>query len=318
MKIVVLDRSSVGGDVSVEELRRYGEVDFYDSTPDGQVPARIEDSHIIVNNKYLLNAASLKAAPKVELICQFATGYDNVDVEYCRSRSIGVANVRNYSTMSVVQHTVALALSLLENLPYYDRYVKSGAYAGQPRFSHFAETYYELDGKTWGIVGMGNIGRGVARAAEALGCRVIFYSASGNSACTDYERVSFQELLARSDILSLHCPLSQRTRNLIDAAALHAMKKEAILINVARGAVVDNAALAQALQEGEIRAAGLDVFVPEPMRPDDPLLLVQDTGKLQMTPHMAWASTEARVRCVEETCRNIEAYLRGEMRNRIV
>lgn len=318
MKIVVLDRTSVGEDVSVEEMKQYGEVAFYNSTPNELVAERIADADIVVANKNPINEASLKDAKNVKLVCQFATGYDNVDTAYCKSRGIRVVNVRNYSTAAVAQHTIALALSVLENLPYYDEYVKSGAYAAQERFAHFEKTYYELEGKTWGIVGMGNIGRSVARIAEALGCKVIFFSASGKSACTEYERVDFEELLARSDVLSLHCPLSDRTRHLMDAAAFEKMKRSAILINVARGAVVDTEALAKALQAGQIRGAGIDVFEKEPVRADDALLALQDTGVLQLTPHMAWASIEARTRCVTETCRNIEAFLNGQERNVVV
>lgn len=315
MKIVVLDRTSVGEDVSVEEMKQYGEVVFYDSTPDSLVAERIADADIVVANKNPINEASLKDAENVKLVCQFATGYDNVDIAYCRSRGIRVVNVRNYSTAAVAQHTIALALSVLENLPYYDEYVKSGAYSAQERFAHFEKTYYELEGKTWGIIGMGNIGRSVARIAEALGCRVIFYSASGKSTCTEYERVEFEELLARADVLSLHCPLSDRTRHIMNAAAFEKMKRSAILVNVARGAVVDTEALAQALKDGQIRGAGIDVFEKEPMRAEDALLALKDTGVLQMTPHMAWASIEARTRCVTETCRNIEAFLEGRERN---
>lgn len=318
MKIVVLDRTSVGEDVSVDGLKQYGEVAFYNNTPDSLVAERIADADIVVANKSLLNETSLKDARKLRLICELATGYDNVDVAYCKERGIRLVNVRNYSTAAVVQHTIALALSVLENVPYYDEYVKSGAYTAQGRFSHYSETYYELEGKTWGIIGMGNIGKGVAKVAEALGCRVIFYSASGRSTCTEYEKVDFETLLAEADILSLHCPLSDLTRHIIDAPALTRMKKSAILVNVARGPVVDTAALAEALQKGEIRGAGLDVFEGEPIREDDPLLSVKDTGILQMTPHMAWASIEARTRCVTETCKNIEAFLNGEERNVIV
>lgn len=318
MNIVVLDRTSVGEDVSVEGIKLYGDVTFYNNTPDELVAGRVADAQIIVANKNPMNETTLKGADQVRLICQFATGYDNVDIAYCKSRGIRVVNVRNYSSAAVAQHTVALALSVLENIPYYDRYVKSGDYAAQPGFAHFGKTWYELDGKTWGIIGMGNIGRRVAEVARALGCRIIFYSASGKSACTEYERVDFDTLLADSDIISLHCPLSDRTRHLMNDGAFEKMKDSAIMINVARGAVVDTQALCRALTAGQIRGAGLDVFENEPMQPDDSLLALKDTGILQMTPHMAWASTEARTRCVTETCKNIEAFLNGRERNVIV
>ena len=219
MKIVVLERNSVGLDVSVNGIREYGDVTEYPNTTAVDVKEKIRDAEIIVANKAPLSAEALEEAKNVKLICEFATGFDNVDVEYCKSRGIKVANVVNYSTDAVAQHTFALCLYVLEKLHHYDRYVKSGAYAAQERFSNFDIPYTELAGKTWGIVGMGNIGKKVAGIAQAFGCKVIFYSASGNSTCTDYERVDFDTLLAESDFLSLHCPLSDKTRNLIAASA---------------------------------------------------------------------------------------------------
>lgn len=315
MKIVILERNSAGVDISMEPIYRLGEVTEYANTLTPQVAERIKDAQIIVANKVKLNEETLKDAPDVKLICLFATGYDNVDLEYCSSRGIKVANMRDYSTPAVVQHTFTLALWLLEKMSYYDQYVKSGAYAAQDRFSNFDRPFHELDGKTWGIIGMGNIGRKVASIATMFGCHVIFYSASGKSSCTDYERVEFDELLQRSDILSLHCPLTDRTRYLIDLTALRKMKKTAILINVARGAVVNNADLYTALEEGSIEAAGLDVIEQEPISKDNPLCRIQDSTKLIMTPHMAWASTEARTRLIDGTAKNIEAFLNGQDRN---
>lgn len=318
MKIVVLERNSVGLDVSVEGIRAYGDVTEYPNTTAVDVKEKIRDAEIIVANKAPLSAEALEEAKNVKLICEFATGFDNVDVEYCKSRGIKVANVVNYSTDAVAQHTFALCLYVLEKLHHYDRYVKSGAYAAQERFSNFDIPYTELAGKTWGIVGMGNIGKKVAEIAQAFGCRVIFYSASGNSTCTDYERVDFDTLLAESDFLSLHCPLSDKTRNLIDLDALKKMKKNAILINVARGPVVNDEALYTALTEGYIAGAGLDVTGTEPMKDSNPLSKIMDSNKLIITPHMAWASIEARERCVAETCKNIEAFLSGKDRNLVL
>lgn len=315
MKIVVLERNSVGLDVSVEGIRQFGEVVEYANTTAADVKERIRDAEIIVANKAPLNAEVLKEAKEVKLICEFATGYDNVDLEYCKDHGIKVANVVNYSTDAVAQHTFALCLYVLEKLHHYDGYVKSGAYAAQDRFSNFDIPYTELAGKTWGVVGMGNIGRKVAGIAQAFGCKVIFYSASGNSTCTDYERVDFDTLLAESDFLSLHCPLSDKTRDLIDLDALKKMKESAILINVARGPVVNDEALYTALSEGYIAGAGLDVTSTEPMKDSNPLSKFMDSNKLIITPHMAWASIEARQRCVSETCKNIEAFIKGENRN---
>ena len=315
MKIVILERNSVGLDVSVEALSAFGEVTIYPNTTAPDVKERVKDADIIIANKSPLNAETLAEAANVKLICEFATGYDNVDLAYCKSRGIKVANVVNYSTDAVAQHTFALCLYVLEKLHHYDHYVKDGAYAAQDRFSNFDIPYVELAGKTWGIIGMGNIGRKVAQIAQAFGCKVIFYSASGNSTCTEYERVDFDTLLKESDFLSLHCPLSDKTRNLIDLEALKKMKDTAILINVARGPVVNDADLYTALTEGYIGAAGLDVTSTEPMKDSNPLSKIMDSNKLIITPHMAWASIEARTRVVAETCKNIDAFLKGENRN---
>ncbi len=315
MKLVVLERNSVGTDVDVSCYEKFGEVTYYPNTVAENTAERVKDADIVIANKAPMNENTLKDAPNVKLICLFATGFDNVDLAYCKSRGIKVANVVNYSTAAVVQHTLLLALALEEKLIHYDNYVKSGEYGAQDRFSNFDRPFGELDGKTWGIVGMGNIGRGVARVAQALGCKVIFYSASGKSACTEYERVEFDELLAQSDVLSLHCPLSDRTRGLINKAAFAKMKKTAVLVNVARGPVVDTQALYEALTQGQIAAAGLDVLEKEPISRDNPLNEIKDSTKLIITPHMAWASTEARERLVDEVVKNIQAFLDGEERN---
>lgn len=316
MKIVILERNSVGLDIDAERFRELGEVDVYPNTVTAEeVAGRVKDADIAISNKAPMGEESLKDAKNLKLICEFATGYDNVDIEYCKNRGILVSNVRNYSTAMVAQHSFAMALFLIGNLHYYDDYVKSGAYGSQSRFSHFDEPFWELEGKTWGIVGMGNIGRKVAKIAESFGCKVIFYSASGNSTCTEYERVDFDRLLKESDVLSLHCPLSDRTRNLIDLAVLKKMKKSAVLINVARGPVVNSADLYTALTEGEIAGAGLDVLEQEPIAADNPLGNFKDSGRLIITPHMAWASVEARERCVDGVYQNIKNFLAGTPSN---
>lgn len=316
MKIVILERNSVGSDVSVDCISDFGEVTVYGNTVTREeVKERIKEADIIIANKAPLDGETLKDAPKVKLICEFATGFDNCDLVYCSARGIRVANVRDYCTAMVAQHTFAMALALSEKLPHYDNYVKSGAYSAQDRFSNFDIPFYELEGKVWGIVGMGNIGRRVAKIAEAFGCKVIFYSVTGKSTCTEYRQVDFDTLLAESDFLSLHCPLSELTMNLIGEAALKKMKKTSILLNVARGRVVDNRALYQALVDGEIAAAGLDVVESEPLELSNPLAGLKDSNQLIITPHLAWASVEARTRCVWEAHENIAAFLRGESRN---
>ena len=315
MKIVILERNSVGTDVEVSCFEKFGEVICYDNTVERQVAERIGDADIIIGNKAPLNESTLKAAANVKLICLFSTGYDCVDIDYCRGRNIKVANVVDYCTDAVSQHTFAMLFYLLEHLRHYDDYVKNGTYGAQDRFSNFDLPFVELKDKIWGIVGMGHIGRKVAGIAQAFGCHVIFYSASGKSSCTEYERVDLDTLLRTSDFLSLHCPLSERTRGLIDKNALQKMKQTAILLNVARGPVINNADLYWALQNEEIKAAGLDVLEKEPIGSDNLLGRIQDSNRLLITPHMAWAATEARIRIVEEVFQNIEAYLNGKDRN---
>ena len=316
MNIVILERNSVGEDVSVDCISDFGEVTVYRNTVTvEEVRERVKNADIVIANKSPLREETLRDAPNVKLICEFATGYDNCDLLYCRSRGIKVANVRDYCTAMVAQHTFTLALALSQKLPHYDQYVKSGEYSTQDRFSNFDLPFTELEGKTWGIVGMGNIGRRVATIASAFGCKVIFHSITGTSSCTEYPRVDKDTLLAESDFLSLHCPLSDLSRNFIDADALKKMKRTAILINVARGQVVNNADLYEALTAGEIMAAGLDVVEREPLEQGNPLSRLKDSNQLIITPHLAWASVEARKRCVEEAYKNIEAFLEGRERN---
>ncbi len=313
MKIVALERNSAGTDIPMDCFRDFGEVIYYRNTVTvEEVKERVKDADIIIANKSPLNEETLKDATGVKLICELATGYDNVDLAYCKSRGITVCNVRDYCTGMVAQHTMTLALALSQKLAYYDDYVKSGEYSAQDRFSNFDVPFYELEGKTWGIVGMGNIGKRVAKLAQTFGCRVIFHSVTGKSTCTDYPQVDKDTLLAESDFLSLHCPLSDLSRGFIDAAALKKMKNTAILVNVARGPVVNNADLAEALKAGEIAAAGLDVMEGEPLQLTNPLSELKDSNQLIITPHLAWASVEARTRCVEGVYENIKAFLRGE------
>lgn len=316
MKIVMLERSSVGEDVSVDCIGELGTLEIYANTVTPQkVRERIRDADIVIANKAPLGEDTLKDAPHVKLICELATGYDNCDLAYFRRRGIKLANVRDYCTGMVAQHTFTLALALSQKLSYYDNYVKSGQYSAQDRFSNFDLPFAELEGKTWGIVGMGNIGRRVARIASAFGCKVIFHSITQKSDCTEYPRADKDTLLAESDFLSLHCPLSDLSLHFIDAAALRKMKKTAVLINVARGPVVNNRDLYDALISNEIMAAGLDVVEREPLERENPLSRFRDSSRLIITPHLAWASVEARRRCVEEAYKNIAAFLMGEERN---
>lgn len=316
VKIVVLERNSVGPDVSVDCFNELGNVVCYPNTTSiEEVAERVADADIVVANKSPMNERSLGDAHNLKLVCEFATGYDNCDLEYLKSRKIPVCNVVNYCTDMVAQHTFTLALALSQSLPHYDEYVKSGEYSAQDRFSNFGVPFYELAGKTWGIVGMGNIGQKVAQIAAVFGCNVIFHSVTGHSKITAYRQVDKDTLLAESDFLSLHCPLSKLTGNYIDADALRKMKKSAVLINVARGPVVDNTALYEALESGSIKAAGLDVMEKEPLQITNPLSKIKDSNKLIITPHLAWGSVEARTRCVKGAYDNMRAFIEGHPTN---
>lgn len=318
MKIVILEQESLGNDIDLTCFEDFGEVTYYQNTLPEQVAERIKEAEIVIANKAPLQESTLADAKNLKLICESATGYNNVDLNFCREKGIQVSNAVGYSTPVVAQHTFAMALYLLEKLPVYDQYVKSGEYAKCPIFTCFQPYFGELEGRTWGIIGLGNIGKKVADIAKVFGCKVIYYSASGNHDSAEYERVDFDTLLAQSDILSLHCPLTDRTQNIIDAAALAKMKNTAILLNVARGPVVDEQALYDALTQGQIAAAGLDVLVKEPIVAENPLSRIQDSTKLLITPHMAWGSHEARERCKQEVYQNIKSYLSGERRNAVV
>lgn len=313
----MLDRNSIGFDIDVNLFSRLGDFEHHNTTDPATAKELIKDADVVIFNKAVMNEEMLKDAPNVKLLCVTATGFDNIDLEYAKKRGIAACNIKGYSTPAVVQHTFALALSILEKIRYYDDYVKSGAYSEQLGFSHFEKTYFELQGKTWGIIGLGNIGRGVAKVAEAFGCKVIFYSASGSNSTTDYERVDFDTLCAQSDILSIHCPLTDKTRGIMNLEAFRKMKSSAILVNVARGPIINDEDLYTALTEGMIAGAALDVLSKEPMEKTNPLGKIKDSAKLLITPHMAWASVEARTRCMEEVYKNIEAFMNGEMRNRL-
>lgn len=315
MKISILERDSLGLDVNMSEIEKLGEVTVYAATSLELAPEHIGDADIIIANKLPLNEKTLAQASNLKLITLTATGTNSIDFNYTNERGILVANVPSYSTDSVAQHTFALLLYLMEKLRFFDDYVKNGTYSKSNCFSCLEMIYPELAGKTWGIVGMGAIGRKVAKIAEAFGCRVITYSASGQTYDLPYEQVDFENLLARSDVLSVHAPLNEYTRGLMDYEAFCKMKPSAYFLNLGRGPIVVEEDLARALQEEQIRAAGLDVLCVEPIPEDHPLLAFRDSTRLLITPHTAWATSEARQRCVDVVAENIKAFLRGEPQN---
>ena len=294
MKIVFLDAKSVGDDINLSKYHELGEFVTYDFTTQEQIPQRVSDADVIITNKCEINEQSIGAAQNLKLVCVTATGTNNLDKTYLESRDIAWRNVAGYSTESVAQHTFAMLFYLLEKLSYYDAYVKDGKYANDTSFTHFAEHFHEINGKTWGIIGLGNIGRRVADIAKMFGANVIYYSTSGKNNQEGYARVDFDTLLQDSDIVSVHAPLTSDTENLMNADAFSKMKPTAIFLNVGRGAIVVEQDLADALQSRAIAAAGLDVLCAEPMSPNSPFLSIKDSKRLLITPHIAWASVEAR------------------------
>lgn len=304
MKIVFLDEYSICNR-NIESIKSLGDYIGYETTSSEQVVERCLDAEIVITNKVVLDAEKITAMPKLKLICVAATGMNNVDLVAASEKGVLVMNAVGYSTYAVAETTLCSALSLLREVTYYDNFFKSGDYAAAERIFNFDRPTSQLRGKRWGIIGLGNIGREVARLAEAFGCEVSYYSTSGITRDEQYPQLSLNELLSISDIISIHCPLTTRTANLITGKELSQMKPSAILINVARGGIVNEQALAEALNNKTIRGAALDVFSSEPLR-ESPLYNLQDPYRLLASPHNAWSSVEAIDRLVECIAQNIK------------
>lgn len=304
MKIVFLDAATMG-DVSFEPIARLGEFTAYSSSTPEEARERVKDVDVMIINKILVDKQLIDSAANLKLICISATGTNNIDVEYAASKGIPVRNVAGYSTDSVAQSTFMHILSLIGGTPYFDRSVKSGDYSRSGMFTDPNWSWCELAGKTLGVVGMGNIGRKVASIAEAFGMKVCYYSTSGTGHCKEYPCMALEELLSVSDVVSIHAPLNEKTDGLIGEKELSMMKRSAFLVNMGRGAIVNEAALASAVDAGVIAGAGLDVFVTEPIPEDHPYLKMQHPERMSLAPHVAWASVEARTRLVSMIADNI-------------
>lgn len=308
MKIVFLDAKSIGEDIDLSGYDQLGEVVRYPYSTPEEARERTRDADVIILNKTEINEQSIGEADKLKLVCVTATGTNNLDKAYLAERGIEWRNVAGYSTESVAQHTFALLFYLMEKLRYYDDYVKNENYVNDSMFTHFDHRFNELSGKTWGIIGLGNIGRRVADIAKCFGCRVIYFSTSGKNNQKGYNRVSFDKLLEQSDIVSVHAPLTDDTLGLMNREAFARMKPSAVFLNLGRGPIVDEAALTEALSTGMIAAAGLDVLSQEPMSEDNPLRSIKDSERLIITPHIAWASIEARTRLMEIILEQIKEF----------
>lgn len=308
MKIVFLDRKTIGQDMDLSMFQELGEVVEYDFTKASEVPQRVQDAEVLIINKVPINEQTVGTAKNLKLVCVTATGTNNLDKEFLEKQGIAWRNVAGYSTETVAQHTFAMLFYLLESLAYYDQYVKSGRYINDTVFSHFATSFHELHGMTWGIIGLGAIGRKVAEIATVFGCKVQYYSTSGKNSNNQYKRVEFDELLSTSDIVSIHAPLNEQTEGLMNKEAFSKMKRSAILLNVGRGPIIVEEDLAEALQNETIKAAGLDVLCVEPMSENNPLFEIKDSTRLFISPHMAWASLEARTRLMQTIYEQVKEF----------
>ncbi len=314
MKIAILDAATLGDGLDIGVLSSIGEVCAYDYTDADYVKERIADADVVLINKFKITKEVLAFAEKLKLVCVFATGYDNIDVAACTERDIAVCNVKGYSTHSVAQLTILMALTLIEKIGAYTDFVKDGSYTKSGVPNRLSPINHELYGKTWGIVGAGAIGGQVAKVAEAFGCKVIAFK---RTPCDEFNCVTLDTLLKEADIISLHTPLNDGTRGIIGKSELDMMKNDAILINVARGAVTDEEAVANAVLEGEIGGFATDVYSVEPFPENHPMQRLLSCDNVMLTPHMAWGTLEARVRCLDEVVKNIESFLNGGKRNRV-
>ncbi len=314
MKIAILDAATLGEDINLEPIRNVGQTLEYLTTPPEEVFQRLENADVAVVNKVKLNAGNL-AGTSVKLICVAATGYDNIDTEFCKANGIALCNVPGYSTDNVAQLTLAMALSLVTHLPEYNEYVSCGAYSASGVANKLTPVYHEISSMTWGVVGGGGIGGKVAQVAEAMGCKVLMCRQKPDDR---YEQVSIDELCRRADIISLHVPLNDSTRGMISRERIGTMKKNVIVINVARGAVTDEEALTVAIENNQIAGLGVDVYSVEPFPQNHPFTRILGRSNVCFTPHMAWGSNEARNRCVREMAENMKTFFAGGVRNRIV
>jgi len=308
MKIVFLDAITVGDDVSLKAFDAFGEFVTYPITPKEKIVEHIGDAKIVLTNKVVIDSEVMDKCLQLRLICITATGMNNVDLDYAAKKGIEVKNAAGYSTSSVTQMTFTLALYLIGQSSFYDDFVKSGDWSKSGLFTNVERPYFELKGKKWGIIGFGNIGKNVAKVADAFGANVSYYSTSGANNDSTYTRMELDEMLQTCDIISIHAPLNEKTLGLIKKPQLELMKKGAILLNLGRGGIVDEADLAYAIDNYDI-LAGIDVVATEPIEADNKLLHVKNKDHLAMSPHIAWASKEARVELMKIVAQNIKDYL---------
>ena len=314
MKLVVLDSASLGDDLPLHILKELGDTEVYESSTPDEVLQRVADADVVLINKIKINSAVLDRAKRLKLICVFATGFDNIDIISAKQKGVAVCNVPGYSTDSVALFTVSTALALYTRLKVYSRFVSDGSYTASGIPNRLEPVYHELRGKVWGIIGCGNIGRAVARVAEALGAKVIV---NKRTPTEEFTCVDIDTLCQESDIITVHCPLNDESRSLINSGTISLMKKDVCIVNSARGAVVNEQDVAEAILNGKIGAYGSDVYTVEPFSAEHPFFKIKDLDNVILTPHCAWGAYEARLRCLNIVYSNIEAFIRGEIQNRV-
>lgn len=316
MRIVILDAKTLGDGVNFDAISSTGELTLHSLTAPDQIAERIADAEVVIVNKIRLNESNLQSAKHLKLICVAATGYDNIDTDYCRKRGIAVCNVVGYSTDSVAQLTISLALTLLMHMPYFTGFVRDGSYTASGVPNCLSPIFHELAGKTWGVIGAGNIGMKVAQIADAFGCRVLLHCRHNKEA--GYPIVPLKQLCKESDVISIHTPLNNDSFHMINSELIQSMKDGVILVNVARGAVTDENAIVQNVLSGKIGGFGTDVYSVEPFGADHPMYSLREHPNVCMTPHLAWGALEARQRCIDEMAKNIRSFIECGSQNRIV
>ncbi|MFW0741862.1 D-2-hydroxyacid dehydrogenase [Aliarcobacter butzleri] len=310
MQIVILDRATLGFDIDVNIFSKFGNVTSYDSTKENETAQRVKNADIVLTNKVVIGKNEIDNS-NIKLICITATGMNNVDLEYAKEKNIAVKNVAGYSTSSVVQVGFSMILYFVQKLNYYKKYVDEGNWQKNELFTHIDEPFFELDKKRVGIIGLGEIGRNFAKKTKAFDCEVVYYSTSGKNSNSEYKSISLEELLKTSDIISIHAPLNENTKNLLTYENMKNMKDGAILLNLGRGGIINESDLAKLIDEKEIYC-GIDVVSKEPIEESNPLLKVKNKDRLLLTPHIGWASIEARTRLVNMVAKNIEDFIDGK------
>lgn len=307
MKIVILDRATLGFDIDMSVFETLGEVKSYDITKPNETIQRLKDADIVITNKVVISKEVIENS-NLKLICISATGTNNVDLEFAKQKNIPVKNVAGYSSSSVVQLAFSMIFQMVQKLDYYKKYVDEGNWQKSQIFTHIDKAFFELDGKKVGIIGLGDIGRNFAKKAQAFDCEVMYFSTSGKNSNSEYKQVSLDELLSTCDIISIHCPLNENTKDLLNYENMKNIKDGAILLNLGRGGIINEADLAKVIDEKEIYC-GIDVVAVEPILEDNPLLKVKNKQRLLLTPHIGWASIEARTRLVKMVAENIKEFI---------